>query len=215
MNRDLHCPLCSAGSALFDEDRRRPYYRCERCLLVFVPPAYYLPPDAEKAEYDLHENRVDDAGYRAFLGRLAEPMMAQLEPASRGLDFGCGPGPALAAMLRAAGHQVALYDPFYCPDSTALTAHYDFITATEVAEHLHAPGVELSRLWNLLLPGGRLGLMTKLVTDRSAFSRWHYKNDPTHVCFFSRATWQWWGAERGVVPEFPAADVIIFRKPTG
>ena len=35
-----------------------------------------------------------------------EPLLARLGPASHGLDYGCGPGPALATMLREEGHGV-------------------------------------------------------------------------------------------------------------
>jgi len=213
MQRHLHCPLCGAVSDPFHEDRRRRYCRCEHCLLVFVPPEFHLSPDDEKAEYDLHQNRVDDPQYRAFLARLATPLLAELAPGSRGLDFGCGPGPALAAMLREAGHRISVYDPFYFPAEDALRPGYDFITATEVVEHLRAPATELDRLWQLLVPGGVLGIMTKLVTDAGAFAGWHYKNDPTHVCFFSRSTWQWWAQTRGSQPVFEGADVILLRKP--
>ena len=178
-----------------------------------VPPCAQLSADAEKAEYDLHRNSVDDPGYRRFLGRLAGPLLARLTTASQGLDFGCGPGPALAAMLREAGHQVRLYDCFYAPDDSVLTGPYDFITASEVVEHLHQPGDVLARLWQALRPGGCLGLMTKLVIDREAFSRWHYKNDPTHVCFFSRETFAWLAAQWGAEAEMIGDDVIIFTKP--
>jgi SAM-dependent methyltransferase len=104
---------------------------------------------------------------------------------------------------------VALYDSFYLPDTGALRDSYDFICATEVVEHLHRPGVELARLWTLLKPGGWLGLMTKLVLDRSAFAGWHYKNDPTHVCFFSERTWQWWAQQQGASLQIIGADVIL------
>ena len=51
------------------------------------------------------------------------------------------------------------------------------------------------------------------VQSREAFAGWHYKNDPTHVCFFSRETWQWWAARQGTVPEFVADDALLLRKP--
>jgi SAM-dependent methyltransferase len=214
MAGDMQCPLCAAaGATPFHADRRRRYLRCETCSLVFVPPAFYLSRQAERAEYDLHRNAIDDPGYRTFLSRLAEPLLARLAPASRGLDFGCGPGPALAHMLREAGHEVALYDSFYVPVPDVLDGRYDFICATEVVEHLHAPGRELARLWSLLAPGGWLGVMTKLVRDRTAFSRWHYKNDPTHVCFFSERTWQWWAQSQGAALEIVGADVILLGRP--
>ena len=45
---------------------------------------------------------------------------------------------------------MSLYDPFFFPDRTRLSRRYDFITATEVVEHLHRPGEELERLWAML-----------------------------------------------------------------
>ena len=212
MNAVMHCPLCKGLKTVpFHEDQRRPYLRCCRCALVFVPPTYYLDRSAERAEYDLHRNAVDDPGYRAFLSRLALPLVARLAPGSSGLDFGCGPGPALAAILREAGHEVSLYDSFYQPERSVLNRRYDFICATEVVEHLHQPGTELSRLWSLLKPGGVLGIMTKLVLGSEAFARWHYKNDPTHVCFFSEQTWRWWAREHGAQLELIGADVMLLQ----
>lgn len=209
----LYCPLCcSDESEHFHEDRRRSYYRCDCCALVFVPPRFYLPAQEERAEYDLHQNTIDDPGYRTFLGRLAAPLMARLKPGSKGLDFGCGTGPALAAMLEEAGFEVNLYDVFYQPDTAVLKGSYDFVCATEVVEHLHNPGLELQRLWGLLSAGGQLGVMTKLVSSRSAFANWHYKNDPTHVCFFSDKTWQWWALANSAELTLIGADVILLAK---
>lgn len=213
MATDIHCTLCAGiQTSRFASDSRRPYLRCAACGLVFVPPAYYLSRDAERAEYDLHQNNVDDPGYRAFLSRLSQPLCERLSPGARGLDFGCGPGPALAQMMAAAGFEMALYDSFYASDTAPLAQQYDFICATEVVEHLHHPGRELERLWSLLRPGGWLGVMTKLVRDAEAFTNWHYKNDPTHVCFFSTRTWQWWAGRRGATVEIIGADVALFRK---
>jgi len=207
------CPLCgSLQTVPFHQDRRREYDRCRTCRLVFVPPRYYLSRQKEKAEYDLHQNQPDDPGYRRFLSRLFLPLQECLAPGSQGLDFGSGPGPTLSVMLAEAGHDVTLYDPFYAPHPAVLTRRYDFITASEVVEHLHQPGPELDRLYRLLRSGGLLGIMTKQVIDRAKFAGWHYKNDPTHVCFFSQAAFVWltkkWNARLDIV----APDVIIIRK---
>lgn len=206
------CPLCrEADGEPFFEDHRA-YYRCPICALVFVLPEQFLSPEAEKAEYDRHQNSPDDAGYRRFLGRLCKPLVARLAPGRQGLDFGSGPGPTLSVMLEEAGHRVALYDPFYAPDPAVFERHYDFITASEVAEHLHRPRTELDRLWSCLEPGGILGIMTKRVLDRDAFSRWHYKSDPTHVCFFALETFEWlaqhWRARLTVC----GPDVVLFER---
>ncbi len=213
MSGEIHCPLCMAVEiTAYFSDSDRSYLCCSTCGLVFVPPDEYVSRCAEKAEYELHHNDIDDLGYRKFLSRLMSPLVERLPPGAHGLDFGCGPGPALAHMLRDIGFEVSLYDSFFVPDEGPLDAEYDFICATEVVEHLHRPAQELERLWSLLRPGGWMGVMTKLVLDRTAFARWHYKNDPTHVCFFSVDTWRWWARNHDASMEIIGADVILLQR---
>ncbi len=206
------CPVCRGlPRELFFRDSRE-FFRCPDCELVFVLPCRYLSLQEEKAVYDQHENSPDDFEYRKFLSRLFEPMLQRLHPNSNGLDFGSGPGPTLSVMFEEAGHKMEIYDPFYAPDITPLSQQYDFITASEVVEHMHQPTEELDRLWSCLKPGGLLGIMTKRVTDQSKFAGWHYKNDPTHVCFFSKKTFQWFAAHWNAVLTIAGNDVVLFRK---
>ncbi len=116
-------------------------------------------------------------------------------------------------MFEEMGHTVALYDYFYANDPFVLHHLYDFITATEVVEHLHNPAAILSQLWSLLKPSGHLGLMTKLIPEQESFANWHYKNDPTHVCFFSRNTFKWLARHWQTEVKFLGNDVILFSKP--
>ncbi|MBE9550276.1 MAG: class I SAM-dependent methyltransferase [Proteobacteria bacterium] len=210
--KEYSCPLCLTTDNDFFHHDTREYYHCTNCSMVFVPPQYYLTAAEEKAVYDQHENSADDPGYRNFLGRIFKPLSQRLKPQSNGLDFGSGPGPTLSVMFTEAGHTMQIYDPFYAPDMSVLELNYDFITATEVVEHLHHPGEELDRLWSCLNPGGQLGIMTKRVTNQQAFSNWHYTNDPTHVCFFSIRTFQWlathWSASLDVINN----DVVLLTK---
>jgi SAM-dependent methyltransferase len=207
------CPLCrNPEISDFHQDSRRIYRRCPACNLVFVPPSYRLALSGEKAEYDLHRNSPEDEGYRRFLSRLFLPLQELLRPGSRGLDFGSGPSPTLSVMFAEAGHSVAIYDKFYAPDAAVFSEQYDFITATEVVEHLSDPGRELAGLWTCLRPGGWLGIMTKLALDREAFARWHYKEDPTHICFFSRITFAWLAACWRAELTFVGSDVVLLRK---
>ena len=206
------CPLCGELQGEFFYADRRDYFRCAVCGLVFVLPEQFLSSQEEKVVYDQHENSPADARYRQFLSRLFEPMKSRLLPGNKGLDFGSGPGPTLSVMFEEAGHGMSIYDPFYAPDTAPLGRQYDFITASEVVEHLHHPMEELHRLWACLKPTGWLGLMTKRVTSLTEFATWHYKNDPTHVCFFSIKTFQWlaeyWNAELIIAGN----DVVLFRK---
>ena len=112
--------------------------------------AYHPTPQEEKAQYDLHENDPHDLGYRKFLSRLTDPLLAKLPPHSYGLDYGCGPGPTLSVMMHEAGHSMALHDPIYHPNPDALSRSYQFITATEVFEHLHQPARDLDSLHHAL-----------------------------------------------------------------
>jgi SAM-dependent methyltransferase len=213
LRSDSLCPLCNTADAqCFYRDRHRGYFQCPGCELVFVPPAQFLSLQQEKAHYDLHENSPDDPDYRRFLSRVYAPMQQRIRPGSCGLDFGSGPGPTLSRMFTEAGHVMSIYDPFYASDPSALKTQYDFITATEVVEHLHNPVRDLNKLWSCLKPGGTLGIMTKLVLNQEAFMRWHYKNDPTHVCFFSHTSFVWLGAQWQAELLFAAPDVILLGK---
>ena len=207
------CPLCGgAGIDTYHRDKIRDYLSCRSCELVFVPTAQHLSAADENACYDRHDNRPDDPRYRRFLGRLFSPLNQRLAAASRGLDFGCGPGPTLSLMFEEAGHRVALYDPYYAPNRSVLSATYDFITLSEVAEHLARPGAELDSLWASLAHGGWLGIMTKRVRDRAAFATWHYINDPTHVSYFSEATFRWLANRWSATLVVASDDVVLISK---
>lgn len=213
-NTTTACPLCGSREVSdFSRDRRRDYHRCRRCGLVFVPPRQLVSREEEKKRYDLHENSPEDPGYCRSLRRLSDPLQQRLRPGSRGLDFGCGPAPTLSRLFEAAGHAMELFDYFYYRDCSVLDKRFDFITAAEVAEHLREPRTELDRLWSCLNPGGALGIMTKWVVPQEAFSRWHYKNDCTHIRFFSPQTFTWLAGRWSAELSFPDQDVVIFYKP--
>lgn len=178
-----------------------------------MPSEFHLSPAEERTYYDLHENSLQDEGYRRFLNRCAIPLLNVLRPGSEGLDFGCGPAPLLAQMLAEAGHRMALYDAFYLRDAGAMEREYDFVVSTEVVEHLADPGKVLQQLWERLRPGGLLALMTKLVMSPERFANWHYIRDPTHICFFSVQTFRWLADRLSAELQFADSDVIFLRKP--
>ena len=207
------CPLCkSQNTTHYLRDSFREYLICTDCSLVFVPKTFHLSEKEEKQRYDLHRNDPADPRYRAFLSRICNPMKARLLKRARGLDFGCGPRPTLSLMFQAHGHTVDIYDKFYAHNPEVFQRKYDFVTATEVVEHLKNPQHELQRLYHIIEPGGILGIMTKLVIDKSAFENWHYKRDPTHICFFSKPTFEWLGKTWQSEIEFIGTDVILIHK---
>ena len=208
------CSVCEQdGLRDFLRVDARQYRRCPECGATLMDPAGWLSAPEERAVYALHDNQVDDPGYRKFLGKLVEPLLGVLPPGQQGLDFGCGPGPALAAMLESGGHRVALYDPVFFPDDAVLGRQWDFLTCTEVVEHLHHPMAVFRQLDGLLRPGGWLGIMTCFQTDDSRFANWHYRRDPTHIVFYREQTFRWLARYFGWSLSVPRKDVVLLRKP--
>lgn len=217
MSRDVPgCPVCAAAATrLLVEVDQRAYWRCVRCEATFLSPSQRPAVTEEKREYDRHQNDTGDPGYRRFLARLADPLLERLPPNAEGLDYGCGPGPALAAMLADAGHRMRLWDPFYHPDPAAFEQRNDFITCTEVVEHMHHPACDFQRLDALLRPGGLLGVMTAFQTDDARFAEWHYRRDPTHVVFYRESTLAFLADRMGWTMEIPRTNIAIFHKSAG
>lgn len=209
----MKCLLCQhAACREFAVVDQQHYWRCERCLLTFLDPGQMPAPEVELQHYQFHENDPADEGYRKFLARLSEPLLAVLPPAQRGLDYGCGPGPALAMMMEEAGHPMALYDPFFYPREESLQQQYDFITCSEVVEHFHQPAEQFQVFDRLLKPGGWLAIMTCFQTDDAAFAQWHYRRDPTHVVFYREATFHTLADDFGWHCNIPDRNIALLQK---
>lgn len=209
----LSCPLCCATDAYELPVAGKLYHRCRACELVWLDAVEHLDLAREKAVYDGHDNQVDDPRYRAFLLRAFGEVLRRLPPPASGLDFGCGPGPALIAMGREAGYQMAGYDKFYADEPELLTRQYDFITSTEVIEHIAEPRAVLETLWGCLKPGGLLVLQTQRVLGDERFRQWRYRHDPTHIVFFAEASFRTLATRWQAQVEFPHADVAVITKP--
>jgi len=214
--RNAYCPLCCADESAecYFEDTKRQYLRCTHCELVYVTAEYLPQRQAELAEYQLHENDASDEGYRRFLQRCLTPLtnVIDFNPHMTAIDYGCGPTPVLAAMLESYDISVARYDPFFFPDKQVLAACYDIITCTEAIEHFHQPYLEWRNWLAMLKPNGVIAIMTKRVISQERFAQWHYKNDPTHVCFFSEATFRFLAKRDGFSLQFPSNDVVLMKK---
>lgn len=167
------------------------YFHCPECDIRFLDPARQLTPEQERLRYLLHENNVEDESYQKFVSPMLSQVQQRFKKGSLGLDFGCGPGPALAQLLVQAGYPMELYDPFFKNDPGPLARTYDFVVTTETVEHFYLPHVEFTRLRGLLKPGGGLGVMTSVCDEQTDFANWYYRRDPTHVSFYSQKTFQW------------------------
>lgn len=188
------CPLCGASrEQQFEEwilrergeDLR--YLHCRSCDLIFLDPKLLASPLEERQRYLQHNNSPEAKGYISYLENFAaEAVLPCVRPPQRLLDFGSGPSPVFAALLREKGFTVDIFDPYFAPDLQWKEQQYDGVTAVEVAEHIYQPIEAFSSLAAVILPGGYLILRTLLhYSDRERFASWWYRQDASHVTFYS------------------------------
>lgn len=208
------CPLCRSVKTEYKiHSKNRDFFSCNKCQLVFVSPKQLLSFEEERKRYDLHQNNIIDEGYKKFLHLVITPLLTRLKPNSLGLDFGSGPFPALAQLLKEENFMLDIYDPFYAKDETVFTKKYDFITLTEVAEHLYNPYQEFNRIISLLKKGGFLAIMTLRTDTVTDFKSWFYLNDDTHVCFYADATMEYLAKKYNLTLEILDNRVVLLQKP--
>ena len=115
-------------------------------------------------------------------------------------------------MMAEMGYSVRNYDPYFSPDEDALMGRYDFITCTETAEHFRNPHKEFSRMVGMLLPGGLLGVLTKMPGEGMPLSGWSYLRDETHIAVYSTQSMHYIARKFGLKADLPAKNVVVFKK---
>ena len=189
--REAACPLCGGGGpfgVLADAYGRR-HLDCGGCGLIFVERGLLPSAERERARYEFHRNGPEDAGYVAFLSQSVEAARPVLREGMRGLDFGCGPSPVLAGLVRELGVECRNYDPYFFPVEPE--GVFDVVFATEVVEHFHEPARDWGRMLGFVRDGGWLVVMTEPWEAGRDFAKWSYAADETHVCFYRRDTFKW------------------------
>ncbi|MCP3675357.1 MAG: class I SAM-dependent methyltransferase, partial [Gammaproteobacteria bacterium] len=160
----------------------------------------------------LHENNSNDEGYRKFLARAFDPLKEKISNNAIGLDFGCGPGPTISKMGEELNIRIENYDLYYFNRPELLNRKYDFVIMTEVIEHIADAASLLQQLDSLLKPNAILAIMTKRVIDQQRFGNWHYKNDLTHIRFYSIKTFEWLAKKLNWRLEIIEKDVVFLYK---
>ena len=185
------CPLCSGNADYFQNNKTTEYFRCNTCRALFMNPEHYLNRHEEKERYLEHNNDVHDPRYQNFVSPIVNCIKKNFKPGSRGLDFGSGTGPVITKVLKDQGYNISTYDLYFDNRPELLKGSYDYIACCEVIEHFHNPAGEFSLLRSMLNHKGKLICMTDLYDDTIDFSRWYYKDDPTHVFFYHTETLDW------------------------
>lgn len=204
-----NCTLCNSKEISHYYDNR--YFKCNNCDLIFLSPKFQISQDEEKKRYSTHNNDPLDPNYRKFLNRLMEPVIHQINIGDKGLDFGSGPGPTLSIMFQEKGFNMNIFDPFFADNQSVLEEKYDFVTSSEVVEHFSTPAKSWMQLINLVKPKGTLGIMTEIFDKNINFEKWYYKNDDTHVSFYSLKTFSWIEKYYNLTKIYNDSRVIIFK----
>lgn len=210
----MQCLLCKNGYLVEVDYKKEQYYYCSECELIFIAPEYFPALEEEKARYDEHDNTHQNQGYVEMFEQFIEKVIIPFQGDWHSvLEFGCGPGPVLADLLKERGYEVDLYDPFYYPEKVYKNKCYDLITVTEVFEHLQDPEQVINRLVSHIKKGSGLAIMTSFHPGVENFSEWWYKWDPTHICFYNQTTFNWiakhWNLE---IELFSQQKYCLFRK---
>ncbi|WP_304221908.1 PfkB family carbohydrate kinase [Gracilinema caldarium] len=209
----MNCPLCDRPSTEIISTKRRSFYSCSLCGFVWADPALYLSRDEEEKRYSLHENSRENAGYVRFLSEILdqglqywyskrrpqvyhqEGALGDTKTAPLVLDWGAGPNPLASELLQERGCTVYSYDPLFGSPLPLEDPRFDIIFCIEVAEHFKDPLKDFSAMARYLKNGGLLIIHTHKIpcevfageagSLKDFFAPWWYKEDPTHVSFYS------------------------------
>ncbi len=196
------CKLCSTQTIVWEDSQfNHHYYYCPHCELISQEQREY-PNEQESIKiYEQHNNSIENEGYvQMFKGFLDETVMPFRNKGKKALDFGSGPSPVLAEILkRDYGYDVNIYDLFYANDNSYKHCIYDLITSTEVIEHVDQPLGFLENLAMHIGDDGVIGIMTLFHTNnKEHFMDWFYRRDITHISFYTPKTFQYMAKHLGL-----------------
>jgi SAM-dependent methyltransferase len=185
----MNCKVCGSEEiSLYARNKKREFLRCSRCELVFVPEHFYLTTEQERKRYDLHDNSIENKGYKEFLEKIVTVITDRFPRDCTILDFGSGANAVLATILDELGYSCESYDPLFNIHCHNDTLTYDAIIICEVIEHLRLLQDDFAFIKKRLKPDGTVIIRTQLYPDAGKFLNWWYIQDLTHINFFSPVT---------------------------
>ncbi|MDF1608323.1 class I SAM-dependent methyltransferase [Hoeflea sp. YIM 152468] len=236
------CPACGHDDSqpLVSLDRRLkrlPTVMCGHCGLLYTNP---MPTDAELTSYYRDYYRFD---YQAATSKPKERhiskrrveasrRVAQLEgllpEGARTLDFGCGSGEFVGAMLDAGfdahgfepGDTYATYARTLYGDRISVSGWQDFkvetpfdlVTSFHVVEHLRDPVAAIRQMTQWIAPGGLIYIEIPdlgIVHPNKGFGTLHF----AHLTGFNQHNLVVAAARAGLTPERTVSPTgVIFRR---
>ena len=189
----MNCKICSSKTVRIENSKKDIiYYNCINCDFIFINESNINTPKNERLRYLKHNNTLDNNNYVKIFKELIEKyIICSKNKIRRILDFGCGSIPVFAKLLKDNGFIVDVYDKYFFPHKDYFKKKYDLITLIEIIEHLKNPLKELIHLKNLLNKKGLFIIKTLFHPENNdIFLKWWYKEDFTHISFFSQKTFK-------------------------
>jgi len=212
----MKCLTCNTITESFeDTELAKHYHHCLTCQLIFLDKKYFVTNQNEKKQYDHHNNSLEDIGYVNMFENFLDFFWEDIKKdTTTALDFGSGPEPVLAELIKRRDLHVEHYDKFYQTDKIYENKKFDLITSTEVFEHLENPKSILKLFAKHLNDNGTIALMTLFHTNkREDFLKWWYRRDPTHITFFTPTSIEVLAKECGLkVVKHDSKRVIVLKK---
>lgn len=214
------CRICKGPTVKFYHAvMKSDYYSCPYCEFISKDTATQLSVADELTLYNTHVNSIDDPQYVSYFRTFIEKtLLNDCTVGMSGLDFGSGPEPVLAKLLeRDYGFKMDIYDLFYSPEKSYTGQMYDFITMTEVMEHLRNPMPYFGLMSTLLKEEGILAVMTNFHHNSEPhFNKWHYTRDQSHISFYTSKTFEVIGQLTGFVIVYcDQVKNVVLRKTEG
>ncbi len=176
----MKCLVCNKKTSThYDQQLKADYYRCE-CGFIFKE--RIIDGQEEYDHYAKHNNTIENIGYVEMFNKLLTKVKDYIKPGMM-LDYGCGPGPVLAELLKREGNTVKTYDKYFDHDEDFSKYLYDTIFMTEVIEHMDEPMKEMTHLHSLLKNEGVLVIQTMFIQE--PYDNWWYRRDYSHISFFN------------------------------
>ncbi len=190
------------------------YHHCSNCDFIFMDQSHILESGEEFKRYENHNNSVDDPVYTAYFDKFIAYTLDGIKKPEYFLDYGSGPEPVLATVLKKHGYKVDIYDKYFSPEKIYTGKTYDMILSTEVFEHIWDPMPVLIELEKHIGEKGYLAIMTNFHTAKKfEFARWWYIQDPTHISFYSPKTFEWIaGKLQFDIVKNNDKNIIVFQK---
>lgn len=186
----MPCKICLSATREIKDREKRVFYYCDYCKYISLSPDFYLTVEQEKERYLKHNNSFLNSDYVSYIKSIVDNELSIFLASGKNiLDFGCGKDPVAAKILTDMRCNVEIYDKIFYPDNSFLSKKYDVIILIEVLEHIAEPMKTLFELSKILKEDGIIFIKTLFhPSDDKLFYNWWYKEDKTHISFFTVET---------------------------